>query len=659
VSRSPDTADTETADDYLLAFERTFRLHEQGMSFSGREPNCVFLNTGNKQFANVSATSGLDFPDDGRGLAVVDWDHDGDLDLWFANRTAPQARFLRNDLDGLGDSVSFRLEGRKGNRDGIGSRLELLARTPAGESVRLSRSLRAGEGFLSQSTKWVHFGLGSGMRPERLTVRWSGAGSETFEDLQANRFYRLVEGSGKAVEWSPPERRVELAASRLTPQEPITPERAVLASPAPLPPLAHRTFDGDVVELHPGLKAPLFLNLWATWCLPCHAELGDLVAKAEALRALGLQVLALSVDGLDEEKATSATDAQRFLADLGFPFASGLADEELLTKLQLLHDRLFSIRLELAVPTSFLIDGEGRLAVIYRGPVDPDRLLEDTRNLVAGLPQRRLMATPLAGRWLGPPQALRVTSIARRFLEEGLAEDAVHYLRLAVDQEPEDALLQASLADLLAGSGQTEEAISLYRQAVLLDPGAARLSWKLADLLSTTGRDAEALPHYARAGEAGTTSARFHHGYGLALERLGRADEAAAELRRALEREPGFPPAHYSLGVLFLRAGQVPEAIHQLERALVGDPSLADAHNNLGVAFLHQGEIEEAEQHLRAALDLRPDLAAAHNNLGALLLQRKEVAEAIEHFRRALEIDPDHVDARENLEAAQRLAEED
>ena len=75
-------------------------LHEDG-SFSGNERHCVFLNTGDfaaeGRFADISAASGLDFADDGRAVAVADWDFDGDLDLWITNRTAPRVRFMRND----------------------------------------------------------------------------------------------------------------------------------------------------------------------------------------------------------------------------------------------------------------------------------------------------------------------------------------------------------------------------------------------------------------------------------------------------------------------------------------------------------------------------------------------------------------------------------
>ena len=59
---------------------------DSGKAFSGNERNCVFLNTRDGRFADISAGSGLDFPDDGRAIAVTDWDQDGDLDLWISNR---------------------------------------------------------------------------------------------------------------------------------------------------------------------------------------------------------------------------------------------------------------------------------------------------------------------------------------------------------------------------------------------------------------------------------------------------------------------------------------------------------------------------------------------------------------------------------------------
>jgi len=93
VPHSPPTEESDQGlKDYLSGWQTMYHLlRKEHHSWSGRERNCAFLNCGGSRFADVSAISGLDFADDGRALAVVDWDQDGNLDLWFHNRTATSA----------------------------------------------------------------------------------------------------------------------------------------------------------------------------------------------------------------------------------------------------------------------------------------------------------------------------------------------------------------------------------------------------------------------------------------------------------------------------------------------------------------------------------------------------------------------------------------
>ena len=148
-------------------------MMRRGRSYSGRERNCVFLNTAKPDgsFANISAASGIDFPDDGRALVTTDWDHDGDLDVWISNRNAPRLRFFRNDVPIDNHHLTIRLQGTAPttNRDAIGARVKVII---AG-SQPLIKTLRAGESFLSQSSKALHFGLGraeAGLRQGRGMV---------------------------------------------------------------------------------------------------------------------------------------------------------------------------------------------------------------------------------------------------------------------------------------------------------------------------------------------------------------------------------------------------------------------------------------------------------------------------------------------------------
>ena len=84
---------------YEGAWEAINRLIRAGGAWSGFERSCFFAGNGSEGFVNQSAVSGLDYLEDGRGLAVWDYDRDGDPDLLVKNRNAPQVRILRNDSD--------------------------------------------------------------------------------------------------------------------------------------------------------------------------------------------------------------------------------------------------------------------------------------------------------------------------------------------------------------------------------------------------------------------------------------------------------------------------------------------------------------------------------------------------------------------------------
>ena len=126
MSQSPTDGERDPNQSYLDAWDQLAQAIQEGQPFSGRERNCCFLNTRSGRFADVSSAIGLDHIDDSRAVAVVDWDHDGDLDLWVANRTGPRIRFLRNDMPQSGASIAIRLVGSPklgSSRDAIGARV--------------------------------------------------------------------------------------------------------------------------------------------------------------------------------------------------------------------------------------------------------------------------------------------------------------------------------------------------------------------------------------------------------------------------------------------------------------------------------------------------------------------------------------------------------
>ena len=317
--------------DEVLAYDKGWaavnRLIRAGRSFSGRERNCCFLNVGSTRFANVSSAIGLNLIDDGRGLAATDWDWDGRVDFWVTNRNGPRVRFLKNEYSSNYDFLSLRLIGTRANRDAIGARVEVYR---AGHDPPLIRTVYAGIGFLSQSSKWLHFGLGSAADVERVVVRWPGGEVETFRDVQANHRYHLTQGRGTAEAWQAPK------VGRWQPSVAKEPKRSaasrvVLLQPAPLP-KSLRCWDlqgnpRPVIESRTSPRAVL-VNLWATWCPNCLSELSEWSDRAEALQDAGVDVLTVCVDEPTDDRAADRARIAEMVARLNIPFAVTTGDQQ-------------------------------------------------------------------------------------------------------------------------------------------------------------------------------------------------------------------------------------------------------------------------------------------------------------------------------------------
>jgi tetratricopeptide (TPR) repeat protein len=571
-------------------------LIREGPSWSGRERNCAFLNVGADPFANCSAISGFDFLDDGRGLAVGDWDFDGDLDAWVSNRTGPRLRFLRNDIGARSGFVALRLEGRSGNRDAIGARVEVTA---AGK--KRIRTLRAGEGFVAQSSKWMHFGLGAHRGPVDVRVRWPGGGVEVFRDLEAGRFWRLVEGED-VREWSPSRRPSALAASR--PEAPPEPDtgRVFLAARPPLPALDAVTSDGSVRPLcEPG--RPNLLTLWASWCAPCQTEAKELAARSEDWSRHELAIVPLIVD----EEASRAK-AFAALNRLGLGELARVAPKPTLEVLETVQRTVVSRRRPLALPTSFLLDSAGRIAAVYRGGISPDVLLADLENLPLEGRALRDAAIPFPGTWYSAPKDPPVEALARNSLIFGRLDIAMAFLRDALRGNPESASLHMTLGGIYASIGDDGAAIAHFQESARIDDRSVRVRLNLAEAYRRAGRFDESVAVYREAIRMDPGFPEARRGEILALVRLKRWHDAARSLEHALANAPD-EEGLINLQARFLAACPVPElrdgtrALRLSEAALARGRSLEKAAT-LAMVCAELGRFEEAIRVQETALQV-------------------------------------------------------
>jgi len=149
---------------------------QEGIRFA--QPPRLFHNTGEGRFADATGAAGEEFarPAVGRGLAVSDYDRDGDPDLLLTVNGGPP-RLLRNDVadPARGRWLRLRLRGRPPNPGAVGATVTLWA----GDRVRRER-VRTGSSYLSQSEENpLLFGLGRHDRVDSLRVRWPASGRVT------------------------------------------------------------------------------------------------------------------------------------------------------------------------------------------------------------------------------------------------------------------------------------------------------------------------------------------------------------------------------------------------------------------------------------------------------------------------------------------------
>ena len=562
------------------------RLIRAGRSFSGRERNCCFLNVGQTKFANISSSVDLNLADDGRGLSATDWDWDGRVDFWVTNRTGPRVRFLKNEYHSDGDFLALRLRGTESNRDAIGARAQVFLE---GQTQPLMRTVYAGVGYISQSSKWLHYGLGRGSKIQRIVVRWPSGTSETFSDIEPNNRYRLTEGSGTAVAWKAP------TVGRWQPSVATEPEhtsssRVVLLSPTPLPDeLQCLDLQGNarrIVNLDESSQG-LVVNLWATWCSNCMDELAYWTNDAERLEKAGLDVLTICMDEPTDDPSADRARIAAFVEQLKLPFDVGIGDRQLVETLNVFQRAFIGRQSDLPLPSSILIDADGRLAAIYKGPVEVDQLLKDAELL--GRSSDRIFegAIPFPGKWLERPPTIKPRQAAVAMLEHGYQDAAESYATQLLERLDLDA------PELINGP---KEALQ------------------------------QAKKEYAS----------LHHLIGAIAFDRERYDVTRKHYEAALVASPNNRSLRQELYRTLMQMEELGAAADQLEQMLENFADDPETLGNLARLRVRLGETETALPLFEKSLDLKPD-PAIRFELANALRQARRYEDAITQYRAVLE----------------------
>jgi len=155
---------------------------------------------------------------------------------------------------------------------------------------------------------------------------------------------------------------------------PAMPEAGAAAPPSPqigfaAPDFTLDTLDGQAIALSDLRGQVVLINLWASWCPPCRAEMPALDAVYRKYREAGFVVLAVNTTFQDSE-----ADARAFAQNLGLTFPI-LLDRDGATS------RRYQMQ---ALPTTFFVGRDGTIRdIVIGGPMSEALIASKIEGLLA------------------------------------------------------------------------------------------------------------------------------------------------------------------------------------------------------------------------------------------------------------------------------------
>jgi tetratricopeptide (TPR) repeat protein len=583
--------------DYELAWNAVNELVRSDYSWSGYQRNVFFANNHDGTFSDVSGVLGLDLVDDCRAYALADFDHDGRMEFVLKNRSGPQLRLLRNNLEGLGNSIVFRLTGRTSNRDAIGATVTIES-----GATRQTKFVSAGSGFASQHTKELCFGLGEAAQPISISVRWPNGVVAHYRDLPINHRVAIEEGSQpfQATPYQTAPAATQTTAAALT--APATPRTVSTWLVAPLfgPDLKLADTRGETHQLSALRGKPVLLVFVRADCGDSRKQLEQLASPGLAASSVALFVVAVSAaadhSGIDDlARSTNAA------------FPIHVADEQAAGAWNIQYRYLFDRRRDMSLPLSFLLDASGAIIRIYQGVASAQSVIDDWKSAPVTLEDRFARAMPFPGPYYGGGMKHDYLTFGIAFAEFGYIDEAQAAFLRVIEEDPSHESAWFNLGTIYLNKKMYPEARKYLGEATRLNPLDAD-AWNNLGMLS---------------GEE------------------EKYDEALDQFRHAALANPNHLLAVENLMRIYRYQGRAADAQRTLEELIAHAPQNADLHLALAMALVAQNDLTRARQELETSVRLKPNNPEAVNNLGAVLLRMGNSQEALDRFEQSRRLAPD------------------
>ncbi len=155
--------------------------------------SALYRNVGDGSLSKVSG-SGLEVDAlSSSGSAWADYDRDGDLDLFVANTNNTLNALYRNDNGSGNNWINIKCIGTVGNRSAIGAKIRVKATIGGTETWQL-REISSQSGFFGQDEMRAHFGLGTAAVIDSIIVEWPGqSAKDVLVDVAVCQFLTIVQ----------------------------------------------------------------------------------------------------------------------------------------------------------------------------------------------------------------------------------------------------------------------------------------------------------------------------------------------------------------------------------------------------------------------------------------------------------------------------------
>src|SRR5258708_6938385 len=346
VANSPN--EPRPSHEYEQGWNAVNELIRSDYTWSGFERNICYLNNRGGTFSDISGIVGLVFLQDSRTSGLGDFDGDGGLEVVLKNRNSPQVLCLKNVLPELPPAISFRLSGKKSNRDAVGARITI--ETSEG---RQTRTLRIGSGFLAQHSKELFFGLGAAKSVVQATIDWPSGLLQTLRDLPINHRISVEEGL-------PPSRIEPFAKSPSFSGADANPSAAEsvpqqvqtwLLVPVPAPDFSLNDPAAHNETLSSRRGKTVLLYFWSASVAGSEKDLDSFERLHQGWAQKGWQLLTINVDSAQNDASRTAQLQHK---SHSFPILNGTQD--VLAIYNLLYRQLFDRHRDMSVPLSLFIE---------------------------------------------------------------------------------------------------------------------------------------------------------------------------------------------------------------------------------------------------------------------------------------------------------------